>query len=314
MSKHFLAVAAASAALMLGACSTVPLMEAGDVSEQVLGGLIFPAPGDKFVILRSTYIAGGLGSYGVRGVNKFSGPSERTSDAAAILTQLDKARRKLKDFKEKIRNGSMLGEVERQRYIDSAVDLVRIATAPTRREYRRRILGLAAGFDAVGAADTARDALIGITKVGRYREAMVLDAREHVVQILGRDGKAITVDKNQQWIDFAQTCQATSDGIVRDEISGASVPRPTFISKVASSGWWDPLPTYLRVRLCDPKYAFKDDREDERAVILAAIEERLDKITLQQEDWSKAEALIDASCGELTRLAGLEEAQNPCKR
>lgn len=129
---------------------------------------------EEVKILRSKFIAGTLGNYGARGVEKFS--NERAEgDAMLILAQLRKINVELNNKMATIGQPRNV-HYEYVKYLEERVSkLVDAAIQPKKRYYESKVLGfIGAGFN-VEAAKTAGEAILELLKIKEYKNAILKD-------------------------------------------------------------------------------------------------------------------------------------------
>jgi len=329
-----LAAVAVGAALLLSGCSSTNYFTIKDISEEAVADLSFAAPTPDMDDLRARYIVAGIALYGVHSVNEYSG-EYRTADASRILNRTVELLSLQDEFRTASTNRYFRQTVRRI----ETLTLVDAAVQPTKRYYREKLLGLFAGGPgaAVAAAETAFDALKGLATVEVYRQAMLADARLHAIEIAARTyGSSVLAARPPSAADttaipasavvppaaaISRTLEAEI-GAIRGGTScsvrsGAVTAGLTDQLKADAEGpflWWDylgrdavrlicenkPMPAAQRVYL-SRAYAASQTRGGNSADQFA-------------KDLQRPNELVLMACEELTRLAGLREAQDPCKK
>ena len=156
----------------LGACVSPLDVKFTDATDEALDKTVFGAESPGMKGLRSGYILGAVGLYGVHAVKTYSGPQSE-DDARLILTRLNKLVKRLNDRLGKNTNPQFW-------YVDYIVEtfqFIKVVVEPTKRFYRERWFQHIVARDPIAGAKTALEVVKNLAKVSLYRDAIARDAR-----------------------------------------------------------------------------------------------------------------------------------------
>ncbi len=164
----------------LGACVSPLDVTFTDATDKALDETIFSAESGGMKGLRSGYILGAVGLYGVHAVKTYSGPQSE-DDARLILARFKQMVKRLDERVGRDTNPQFW-------YVDYVVDTFRftkVAVEPTKRYYRERLLQHIVDSNPIAGAKTALEAVKNLAKVTLYRGAITRDAKD----VAGNDPK-----------------------------------------------------------------------------------------------------------------------------
>jgi len=316
----------------LGGCATPDYLSVDQVSEESLARISFPAPTESIDLIRARYIAGAVGLYGVNSIQAYSG-SQRTSDAQATLTQLIDIMN--------IQDAQLVTLVNPPSKYDPQADfnfnvtyrrlatlkLVAAAVNPTVRYYKAHILNFIIDRSAIGAADTAFEALKNLAEVKAYKEAILSDGRVFALSQASQ-GKSADTTSDATKAKLTDYC---NNHVNADLISEYKPEESS-----ATIEWWRYLAPDVGQKLCtktkppqvgtDPSLTKTETKERDYA--LAISDKELDpskvfaisgdvskitsdNITTSSSVWNSASQLMYQACKGLRQLAGLSTKTDP---
>lgn len=180
--RSWLGVGVAALTTMVSACTT-DYLALDKVTDEEIEKISFPAPTPEIDSIRARYIVAGIALYGVHSVEKYSG-EHRTDDALMIVNRLKETIRLQDKFNPSPPKGNtnfhrINRRIETLRLVDAAIK-------PTRRYYKDKFFDIIVSRDPVSAAKTAFEALKGLAEIDLYKQALLIDARLHVIDLVAR--------------------------------------------------------------------------------------------------------------------------------
>ena len=143
-----------------------------DGADKVLDDAVFVAKSSGMRGLRSGYILGAVGLYGVHAVKTYSG-DQTEDDARIILARLKKIVKRLDQTIGKVINPSFW-HVD---YLIETFQFIRVAVEPTKRYYRERLFQHIFDGNPIAGAKSALKAAKNLAKVSLYKGAITRDAK-----------------------------------------------------------------------------------------------------------------------------------------
>ena len=311
MIRHLRAGLLLVLALASSGCAQSVFLTIEDFTEEQLGEVTFPAPNTDLVVMRSAYIAGAIGLYAAHAVESYSANSA-TGDAERMVNRLDFIVEQLNAQRQQLNQSARVLHFDRLAYVYDAFGLIEAASEPTRRYYRERAVGLIASRDPVAIARTAFQALRALTRVTAFRDALLVDGREHVIEIVARDsGGPVTAGEASALIArLPKNCGAGFEfATAPTRLTGAAASDPVPLGDAA---WWHFLPLLTREKLCGEASAVSN-REWAMALDAMRISRLLDQRARKPDnnDWARAGHHLASACERLHQLSRRAPEKKP---